>query len=38
MKGRVTYRWEGSDGDVDYTSDVEVLEVTMPAAYETIEI
>src|SRR5688572_11173400 len=57
LKGRVTYRWEGSDEDVvveaggclyqpprgahnviDYTADVEVLEVTMPAVYETIEV
>jgi mannose-6-phosphate isomerase-like protein (cupin superfamily) len=56
LKGRVTYRWQGSDEDVvveaggclyqppggahnvvDYTSDLEVLEVTMPAEYETIQ-
>ncbi len=55
LKGRVTYRWEGSNDDVvveaggclfqppggahdviDYTTDLEVLEITMPAVYETI--
>lgn len=57
LKGRVTYRWEGSSEDIvveaggclyqppggahnviDYTADLEVLEVTMPASYETIPI
>ena len=57
LKGRVTYRWEGSGEDVvveaggclyqppggahdviDYTPDLEVLEITMPAAYETIPV
>ncbi len=57
LKGRVSYRWEGSDevvvaeaGDsmiqpprgahnvLDYSEDVEVLEITMPAKYPTIEV
>ncbi|MFM9998717.1 MAG: cupin [Burkholderiaceae bacterium] len=57
LKGRVTYRWEGSSDDIvveaggclyqpprgahdviDYTPDLEVLEVTMPAAYETVPV
>jgi len=55
LKGRVTYRWEGSDEDIvveaggclyqppggahnviDYSEDLEVLEITMPAQYETL--
>ena len=57
LKGRVTYRWEGSGEDIvveaggclyqppggahnviDYSADLEVLEVTMPADYETIPV
>ncbi len=57
LKGRVSYRWEGSDevvvakaGDsmiqppggahnvLDYSEDVEVLEITMPAKYPTIDV
>ena len=57
LKGRVSYRWEGSDevvvakaGDsmiqppgsvhnvLDYSEDVEVLEITMPANYPTIDV
>lgn len=56
LKGRVTYRRQGSDQDVvvaaggclyqppggahnvvDYTADLEVLEITMPADYETVQ-
>jgi mannose-6-phosphate isomerase-like protein (cupin superfamily) len=55
LKGRVTYRWQGSDRDVvaeagaclvqppggahnviDYSADLEVLEITMPADYATV--
>jgi mannose-6-phosphate isomerase-like protein (cupin superfamily) len=57
LKGRVTYRWQGSSEDIvveaggclyqppggahdviDYSADLEVLEITMPAAYETIAL
>ena len=57
LKGRVTYRWEGSSEDivveaggclyqppggahdvVDYSADLEVLEITMPAAYDTVGV
>ena len=57
LKGRVRYRWEGSNeiivanaGDsmiqppcgahnvLDYSEDVEVLEITMPAKYPTIDV
>jgi mannose-6-phosphate isomerase-like protein (cupin superfamily) len=57
LKGRVTYRWQGSSEDIvveaggclyqppggahdviDYSADLEVLEITMPAAYETLAL
>jgi len=57
LKGRVTYRWEGSSEEitveaggclyqppggahdvVDYSADLEVLEITMPADYDTVAL